>query len=146
FTKTYSMGFAAILAVTLTPALAALFIRGRIRGEQRNPINRWLVAIYSPVVRFVVRYRWGVIAAATLAMVATVPAYLRLGSEFMPPLNEGAILYMPTAPPGMSITEAGKVLQAMDAELKKFPEVETVFGKMGRAETATDPAPIGMVE
>jgi Cu(I)/Ag(I) efflux system membrane protein CusA/SilA len=146
FTKTYSMGFAAILAVTLTPALAAIVIRGKIRGEEKNPLNRWLVAAYSPVVRFVVRHRWAVIGAAVIAIVLTVPAYLRLGNEFMPPLNEGAILYMPTAPPGMSDAEASRILQEMDRELREFPEVESVFGKMGRAETATDPAPLGMVE
>ena len=146
FTKTYSMGFGAVLAVTLTPALAAMIIRGRIRGEDKNPINRWLIAAYSPVVRFVVRHRWAVIVAAVIAMVLTVPAYFRLGNEFMPPLNEGAILYMPTAPPGMSDAEASRILQQMDKELREFPEVESVFGKMGRAETATDPAPYGMVE
>ena len=146
FTKTYSMGFAAILAVTLTPALAALLIRGKVRGESHNPVNRWLVKAYAPIVRWVVDHRIAVIAGAAVAMVFTLPAYFRLESEFMPPLNEGAILYMPTAPPGMSITEASDVLQRMDAELKTFPEVASVFGKMGRAETATDPAPIGMVE
>jgi Cu(I)/Ag(I) efflux system membrane protein CusA/SilA len=146
FTKTYSMGFAAVLAVTLTPALAALLIRGKVRGESHNPINRWLVKAYAPVVRWVVTHRIAVIVVAAIAMVFTLPAYFRLKSEFMPPLNEGAILYMPTAPPGMSITEASDVLQRMDAELKAFPEVATVFGKMGRAETPTDPAPIGMVE
>ncbi|MBZ0234243.1 MAG: CusA/CzcA family heavy metal efflux RND transporter [Deltaproteobacteria bacterium] len=146
FTKTYSMGFAAILAVTLTPALAVIFIRGRIRGEHTNPINRWLVAAYVPVVRFVVRQRWLVVGAAVVIMAFTVPAFLRLGNEFMPPLHEGAILYMPTAPPGMSDAEASRVLQQMDRELRAFPEVARVFGKMGRAETATDPAPIGMAE
>jgi len=146
FTKTYSMGFAAILAVTLTPALAAIFIRGRIRGEHTNPINRWLVAAYVPVVRFVVRQRWLVVGTAVAVMAFTIPAFLRLGNEFMPPLHEGAILYMPTAPPGMSDAEASRVLQAMDRELRTFPEVASVFGKMGRAETATDPAPIGMAE
>ncbi len=146
FTKTYSMGFSAILAVTLTPALAVLLIRGKIRGEHQNPINRLLVAAYTPVVRFVVRYRKSVIALALLAIAITVPAYLRLGNEFMPPLNEGAILYMPTAPPGMSIDQATKVLQSMDAKLKQFPEVERVFGKIGRARTATDPAPLSMAE
>jgi Cu(I)/Ag(I) efflux system membrane protein CusA/SilA len=146
FTKTYSMGFAAVLAVTLTPALAAIIIRGRIRGEDRNPINRMLIAAYSPVVRFVVRHRWAVIGIAVVAMALTVPAYFRLSNEFMPPLNEGAILYMPTAPPGMSDAEASRILQQMDRELRAFPEVESVFGKMGRAETATDPAPLGMVE
>jgi Cu(I)/Ag(I) efflux system membrane protein CusA/SilA len=146
FTKTYSMGFAAILAVTLTPALAATFIRGKIRGEEKNPLNRWLVSAYSPVVRLVVRFRKTAIAMAILLMLATVPAFLQLKSEFMPPLNEGAILYMPTAPPGMSITEAASILQSMDRKLRRFPEVERVFGKMGRARSATDPAPEGMVE
>ncbi len=146
FTKTYSMGFAALLGVTLTPALAAIFVRGKIRGEEANPLNRWLVALYAPVVRWVVRLRWWVVVAAVVVMLATIPIFLSLESEFMPPLNEGAILYMPTAPPGMSTTEAVAVLQRMDAQLAAFPEVESVFGKMGRAETATDPAPIGMAE
>ena len=146
FTKTYSMGFAALLAVTLTPALAALLIRGRIRREEANPLNRVLIRLYTPVVRFVVRWRWAVVAVAALAMIATVPAFLALESEFMPPLHEGAILYMPTAPPGMGSSEAVRVLQDMDRRLRAFPEVVSVFGKMGRAETATDPAPIGMVE
>ncbi len=146
FTKTYSMGFAAILAVTLTPALAAILIRGKLRGEGRHPLNRWLAAAYAPVVRWTVRHRWTVIVGSLLAMAFTVPAYFRLENEFMPPLNEGAILYMPTAPPGMSITEAARILEEMDRELAAFPEVASVFGKMGRAETPTDPAPIGMVE
>jgi Cu(I)/Ag(I) efflux system membrane protein CusA/SilA len=146
FTKTYSMAFASVLAVTLTPALAALLIRGRIRGEERNPLNRWLIAAYAPVVRLVVRFRKTAIVVATVLVLLTVPAYLALDSEFMPPLNEGVILYMPTAPPGMSITEAASILQSMDRRLAAFPEVERVFGKMGRARTATDPAPIGMVE
>ena len=146
FTKTYSMGFAAVLAVTLVPALAALVIRGRIRHEEQNPLNRWLVRGYTPVVRWVVDHRKTVLVAAALAMALTVPAFMRLGNEFMPPLNEGTILYMPTAPPGMSVTEAANILQAMDRELKGFPEVESVFGKSGRAETATDPAPISMFE
>ncbi len=146
FTKTYSIGFASILAVTLTPALAALVIRGKVHDEAKNPLNRWLMAAYAPVVRFVVEHRWKVIAVALIAMVLTIPAVFRLQNEFMPPLNEGVILYMPTAPPGMSENEATVVLQSMDRELKKFPEVVSVFGKMGRAETATDPAPIGMAE
>ena len=146
FTKTYSMGFAALLAVTATPALAVLLIRGSVKGEEKNPLNRWLIALYAPVVRFVVRHRWSAIVAAVLALTLTLPAWTRLQNEFMPPLNEGAVLYMPTAPPGMSATEAANVLQTMDRELKKIPEVVSVFGKMGRAETATDPAPIGMAE
>src|SRR5439155_16610659 len=104
------------------------------------PINRVLAALYAPVVRFVVDHRWMVIGGALVAMVLTAPAALRLKSEFMPPLNEGVILYMPTAPPGMSENEAAMLLQAMDRALKKFPEVVSVFGKEGRAETATDPA------
>ncbi|WIG95026.1 CusA/CzcA family heavy metal efflux RND transporter [Myxococcus sp. SDU36] len=146
YTKTYSMGFAAVLAVTLTPALAVLFIRGRIRREDENPINRWLVALYAPVVRFVVRHAKAVVALSVVAMALTVPAFMRLGHEFMPPLNEGAILYMPTSPPGMSITEATRILQSMDAQLKRLPEVVSVFGKAGRAETPTDPAPLSMFE
>ncbi|MGO8991856.1 MAG: efflux RND transporter permease subunit [Polyangiaceae bacterium] len=146
FTKTYSIGFASILAVTLTPALAVLLIRGKVHDEHKNPINRVLMALYTPVVRFVVDHRWKVIVMAALSIALTVPALMRLGSEFMPPLNEGVILYMPTAPPGMSENESAVVLQAMDRELKKFPEVESVFGKMGRSRSATDPAPLGMAE
>ncbi len=146
FTKTYSMGFAALLAITLTPALAVLLIRGRVLREGSNPISRVLIATYTPVVKFVVWARWPVVAAAIAAMAATVPVFFKLGSEFMPPLNEGAILYMPTALPGMSITEATSILQSMDRQLKTFPEVESVFGKVGRSETATDPAPMSMVE
>jgi len=146
FTKTYSMGLASVLAVTLTPAIAALVIRGRMRGEEANPLNRWLIAAYAPAVRFVVRRRKAVIAAAAALTAMSVWPFLQLGSEFMPPLNEGAILYMPTAPPGMSVTEASLILQSMDRQLRTFPEVVSVFGKMGRSRTATDPAPIGMVE
>lgn len=146
FTKTYSMGFAALLAVTLTPALAALVIRGRIRPEEHNPVNRWLIALYTPVVRFVVRFRWVVVAVAAVLVLATLPVLFALDSEFMPPLNEGTLLYMPTAPPGMSSGEAMRVLQDMDRRLRAVPEVVSVFGKMGRAESPTDPAPIGMVE
>jgi Cu(I)/Ag(I) efflux system membrane protein CusA/SilA len=150
FTKTYSMGFAAILSVTLTPALAAILIRGKILHEDRHPLNRLLVRLYAPVVRWVVHYRKTVIALALLAIIFTVPALLTLLSpartEFMPPLNEGALLYMPTAPPGMSDAEASRTVELMDRELKAFPEVASVFGKNGRAETPTDPAPFGMVE
>ncbi|HYQ89269.1 MAG TPA: CusA/CzcA family heavy metal efflux RND transporter [Candidatus Binatia bacterium] len=146
WTKTYSMAFAALLAVTLTPALASWFIRGRIRSEREHPVSRRLIDLYAPVVRFVVRRKRAVIAAAVLLLMATIPAFFMLGSEFMPPLNEGTILYMPTAPPGISETEAASVLQQMDRRLKTIPEVETVFGKMGRAKTATDPAPLSMNE
>lgn len=146
YTKTYSIGFASILAVTLTPALAALLIRGRVLHEAKNPLNRWLTAAYAPVVRFVVTHRWQVIVAAALIMVFTAPVAFRLQNEFMPPLNEGVLLYMPTAPPGMSEDESVRLLQAMDRRLKEFPEVVSVFGKEGRAESATDPAPLGMAE
>jgi Cu(I)/Ag(I) efflux system membrane protein CusA/SilA len=144
FTKTYSIGFAAVLAVTLTPALAVLLIRGKVHDE--TALSRALSALYAPVVRFVVAHRYAVVALAALAVVLTVPAVFRLKSEFMPPLNEGVILYMPTAPPGMSENESSVTLQAMDRELKRFPEVQSVFGKEGRAESATDPAPLGMAE
>ncbi len=146
FTKTYAMGFAAVLSVTLTPALAVLLIRGGIRAEEANPVSAWLVRAYTPVVRLVVRRRGLVVAASALAMAATVPVFLRLGSEFMPPLDEGTLLYMPTAPPGMSMSQAVEVLQRMDREIRGFPEVASVFGKIGRAESATDPAPLSMVE
>jgi len=145
YTKTYSMGFAALLAITFTPALAVLLIRGKIRGD-KSLLNRWLVAAYVPVVRLAIKLRWLVVGGAIAALVATAPVFMDLGNEFMPPLNEGTILYMPTAPPGMSITEAGNVLHAMDKELKSFPEVERVFGKMGRSTSPTDPAPLSMAE
>jgi len=145
FTKTYSMGFSALLAITFTPALAVLLVRGKIRGD-KSPLNQWLVRMYTPVVRFAVQFRYWVVGVSVLAMVVTVPVFFKLGNEFMPPLNEGSILYMPTALPGMSITEAGKILQSMDRQLKQFPEVERVFGKVGRSTSATDPAPLSMVE
>lgn len=146
WTKSWAMAFAALLAVTLTPALAVLFIRGRIRHEDDNPLNRWLVRLYSPIVRLVVRARWPVVVAAGLAVASTIPVAMSLGNEFMPPLNEGVILFMPTAPPGVSEQEAQRVLTAMDTIIKGFPEVDRVFGKMGRAETPTDPAPLAMAE
>ncbi len=145
FTKTYAMGFAALLSVTLIPALVVLVIRGRIRSDA-SWLNRGLKAGYAPLVRLAVKWRWLVLAAAGVAMVVTIPAYRHLGSEFMPPLNEGSILYMPTALPGMSIAEATRVMQTMDRELLKFPEVERVFGKVGRSSSPTDPAPLSMME
>lgn len=145
FTKTYSMGFAALLSVTLIPALAVLVIKGRIRGDA-SWLNRSLKAGYAPLVRLAVRWRWIVLAAALVALVVTIPVYRQLGNEFMPPLNEGSILYMPTALPGMSIGEATRVMQTMDRELAKFPEVERVFGKVGRSTSPTDPAPLSMIE
>ncbi len=146
YTKTFSMGFAAILSVTLVPAIAALFIRGRIRHEEENPVSRLLHRIYGPVCRFALRYRWPVIIGAGLLVLLTIPVATRLGSEFMPPLNEGSLLYMPTAVPGMSDSSARDVLQRMDQVLRRFPEVERVFGKAGRFSTPTDPAPLEMFE
>jgi Cu(I)/Ag(I) efflux system membrane protein CusA/SilA len=146
FTKTYSMAFAALLAITLTPALAAWFVRGTIRPEHEHPISRRMIRAYAPVVRFAVRRRRAVLLVAALLLLSAVPVFLMLGSEFMPPLNEGTVLYMPTAPPGISETEAVSVLQQMDRRLKAVPEVASVFGKMGRARTATDPAPLSMTE
>jgi Cu(I)/Ag(I) efflux system membrane protein CusA/SilA len=146
FTKTYAMAFAAILSVTLAPALAVLAIRGRIPHDEDLPAQRRLAISYARVVRFVVRRRLAVIVGALLLMLATLPAFLALGREFMPPLDEGTLLYMPTGTPGMSATDAARVLQQMDRELKAFREVARVFGKAGRAETATDPAPLEMFE
>jgi copper/silver efflux system protein len=146
FTKTYAMAGAALLSVTLTPALAALLIRGRVRSDEEHPLNRRLATIYAPVVRAVVRRPAFVVGGALLAMAATVPVFLRLGGEFMPPLDEGSILYMPTAPPGVGPTEAAQVLQRMDQELRAVPEVKRVFGKAGRADSPTDMAPLSMIE
>ena len=146
WTKTFSMGFAALLSVTLVPAVAALLIRGRIRSEDENPVSRFLVRAYDPICRFALRFRWPVILSAGLLVVLTIPVVGRLGSEFMPPLNEGTLLYMPTAVPGISDTSAGDVLQRQDELLRSFPEVERVFGKAGRFDSPTDPAPLEMFE
>ncbi|HEB88300.1 MAG TPA: efflux RND transporter permease subunit [Deltaproteobacteria bacterium] len=147
FTKTYSMAGAAVLAITVVPVLMIWFIRGRIVPESRNPLNRLLLWLYAPVIHFVLRRRILVLTAAGLLLVATVLYPLpRLGSEFMPPLNEGDLLYMPTTLPGVSITKAREILQQTDRMIRKIPEVHHVFGKVGRADTATDPAPLSMIE
>lgn len=166
FTKNFAMAIAAVLAITLDPALRLLFTRlknfsfrpawlarmtnallvGKIHREEDHPISRPLMRLYHPVVEFVLEHRWMTIAVALLAMAATVPVFFRLGSEFMPPLDEGTLLYMPTTVPGISVTEAARLLQVQDKILRSFPEVELVFGKAGRAETATDPAPFSMTE
>ncbi len=146
WTKTFSMASAAVLSITLVPAIAATFIRGRIRDEDHNPISRLLGRLYEPVCRFALRFRWPVIGGAIALMVATVPVVMLLGSEFMPPLNEGTLLYMPTSVPGMSDATARDVLQRMDQVLRRFPEVARVFGKAGRFDTPTDPAPLSMFE
>ena len=145
YTKTFSMAFAAILSVTLIPALVVLLIRGNI-GKRNSWVDQKLRAGYGVVVQHIVRWRWLVIATAVISMIATIPVHRSLGNEFMPPLNEGSILYMPTALPGISIEEATRVMQTMDRELKKFPEVERVFGKVGRSTSPTDPAPLSMLE
>lgn len=146
YTKTYSMAAAAILAITIVPVLIGYFVRGKMRREEDNPITRFLTKIYHPVVDFVMKRRWWVIAAAVIIMIITYFPYKKLGSEFMPPLYEGDLLYMPTTLPGISITKAKELLQQTDKIIKTFPEVESVFGKIGRAETATDPAPLSMLE
>ncbi len=146
YTKTFAMLFATALSVTLAPVLMVVLIRGRIRAEIKNPLNWLLIALYRPILSGVLRVRWLTLGLAVAAMVITVPAFTRLGAEFMPPLNEGTILYMPTTVPGLSIPEATKVLQVQDQLLTTFPEVERVFGKMGKAPTATDPAFVGMAE
>ncbi|MDD5350362.1 MAG: CusA/CzcA family heavy metal efflux RND transporter, partial [Chthoniobacteraceae bacterium] len=172
FTKTYSMAAAALLSVTLAPVLMGYFIRGRLVPEEKNPVNRLLIWLYHPVIDWVIRFRWLVIATAALlvtwvffpwnALIANrlpegplkthaealgkVFPFQNLGSEFMPPLYEGDLLYMPTTFPGISPTKAREVLQQTDKIIKSFPEVERVFGKAGRAETATDPAPFDMLE
>lgn len=145
FTKTYSMAFAAILSVTLIPALAVLLLRGN-KPLRENPVEVRLRRALTPLIGIAVRHGRITIAVAVIALLATVPVARQLGNEFMPPLNEGSILYMPTALPGMSISEAGRVLQSMDKALASFPEVERVFGKVGRSDSATDPAPLSMVE
>ena len=146
WTKTASMFFASLVSITVAPLLMVWLLRGRIRSEESNPINRGLIRLYRPLVAGAVRARWLVILLAVLAVAGSIPLYQNLGSEFMPPLNEGTILYMPTALPGISITEAAQVLQRQDQLLKQFPEVEHVFGKVGRARTPTDPAHLSMAE
>ncbi len=166
FTKNFSMAIAAILAVTLGPAILALLIHmdpykfrprflcrivnallvGKIHSEETHPISRPLMRIYHPLCEFVLKFRWATIIVAVLIVLATIPIFEKLGSEFMPPLFEGDLLYMPTTLPGLSVTEAQRLLQVQDKVLKTFPEVHHVFGKAGRAETATDPAPFSMME
>jgi Cu(I)/Ag(I) efflux system membrane protein CusA/SilA len=171
YTKTYSMAAAALLSITLAPVLMGFLIRGRIKPEEENPINRFFIRIYHPVIDFVIQWRWIVIAAAAVIVVwvffpwnrlvtnylpqplrsvslaiGKLFPYQNLGSEFMPPLYEGDLLYMPTTFPGISTTKAREILQQTDQIIKGFPEVHHVFGKVGRAETATDPAPMDMIE
>ncbi|HWJ21799.1 MAG TPA: efflux RND transporter permease subunit [Gemmatimonadaceae bacterium] len=146
FTKTFAMAAASLLSVTLVPVAMGLFIRGRIYRERANPINRALVRVYRPVIHFVLAHRAPVLVGAAVALVLTWIPWTRIGSEFMPTLDEGTILYMPTTLPGIPVARAREVLRQQDAILKSFPEVEHVWGKAGRAETATDPAGLDMFE
>jgi len=166
FTKNFSMAIAAVLAITLDPAMRLLFTHaqpfdfrprflarivnailvGKIHREEKHPISRVLMRLYHPVARMALRFKWVVVFAAAAVVVVTVPVFNRLGSEFMPPLNEGVVLYMPSTLPGISASEAARLLQIQDKVLRTFPEVESVFGKAGRADTSTDPAPFSMVE
>ncbi len=146
YTKTLAMFVAAILSVTLAPPLMLLLLRGRFRTEQENPLNRWLGKVYRPIAAVIVRKRQFVVAGAALVMIGTVPVFLRLGSEFMPPLDEGSLLVMPTTFPGISIEEARRALNAQHRVIMSFGEVASVHGKAGRAETATDPAQLDMNE
>jgi Cu(I)/Ag(I) efflux system membrane protein CusA/SilA len=166
FTKNFSMAIAAVLAITLDPAMRLLFMRtkqfdfrprslarlanallvGKIHDEEHHPISRPLMRIYHPVLRAALNHKWLILISAALIVLLTIPVYMKLGSEFMPPLNEGTLLYMPITLPGISVSEASKYLQIQDKMLMQFPEVQSVFGKIGKAESATDPAPLSMVE
>ncbi len=146
FTKTYAMAAAAGLSVTLIPVLMTMFIRGHIRPEHDNPLNRWLIAIYKPLLSKVLHFPKTTLSVVLIIVLITLYPLGKLGSEFMPPLDEGDLLYMPTALPGLSISKASEVLQLTDRLIKTVPEVKSVFGKTGRAETATDPAPLEMLE
>ena len=146
FTKTYAMAAAAGLSVTLIPVLMTIFIRGHIRAEHDNPLNRWLIAIYKPLLSKVLHYPKTTLGVALILVLITLYPLGKLGSEFMPPLDEGDLLYMPTALPGLSVSKASEILQLSDRLIKTVPEVKSVFGKTGRAETATDPAPLEMLE
>lgn len=146
YTKTLAMTFAALLSVTLVPALMVLLVRGRIRSEAENPVTRALRGAYRPVLRWCLVHRKGLVAGVVAGIVVTAIPFWRLGSEFMPPLYEGSVLFMPISVPGISIEEAKRLVQEQDRRLKEIPEVASVFGKAGRAETPTDPAPLSMVE
>jgi len=146
FTKTFAMAGAALLSVTLVPVLMLLFVRGRIIPEHKNPVNRFLIWIYRPIIHIVLRWKVTTIVVALVVLGVSILPARQLGSEFMPRLNEGTLLYMPASLPGMSITKAAELMQVQDRIIKSFPEVASVFGKAGRAATATDPAPIEMFE
>ena len=146
FTKTFAMGFASLLSITLVPVLMTIFIRGqRLKPESSNPVSRFFTNIYDPIIRLALRWKWTSLLINFAVVPLTIPLLFVIGSEFMPPLYEGSQLYMPTSPPGLSITEATRILQVQDKLLRKFPEVETVFGTVGRGTTPTDNTPMGMV-
>lgn len=146
FTKTYSMAVASVLAITLIPVLLGFFVRGRIHSEQRNPINRILINSYQPILNFVLRFPKSTLGLCLVLLIAGIWPATKLGSEFMPPLDEGDYMYMPTTHPGISVDKARELLQQTDKLIRTVPEVENVFGKVGRADTATDPAPLTMIE
>ncbi|MEO5799516.1 MAG: CusA/CzcA family heavy metal efflux RND transporter [Gemmatimonadales bacterium] len=146
FTKTLSMAAASLLSLTLVPVAMGLFVRGRIHRERANPINRALIRVYRPMITTVLRHRWSAVMIAVLIVLVSWIPWSQLGSEFMPPLNEGTILYMPTTLPGISIARQREVLRIQDSLIKRFPEVDHVWGKAGRASTATDPAGLDMIE
>jgi len=147
YTKTLSMIVAAVLAITLDPAMRLLMPRiGKIHSEEHHPISRALIAVYSPICRWTLRWKWLVLATAVAALLFTMPVFEKLGTEFMPPLDEGALVFMPSTLPGISVAEAARLMQTQDKIISRFPEVESVMGKAGRAETSTDPAPLSMME
>src|SRR6185312_13598307 len=146
YTKTFAMGGAALLSITLVPVLMFLFIRGRIMPEQKNPVNRFLIWIYRPIIAWVMQWKKFTILLALITLALSVFPAMKLGSEFMPTLNEGSLLFMPITLPALSVTKSAELLQTQDKIIKTFPEVESVFGKAGRANTATDPAPLEMAE
>ncbi len=146
YTKTFAMFVAAILSISFSAALIAFLVKGKIHSEEKHPLSRFLHKLYLPLVNFVLKYRWFTVCIAIVAVLLAIPVYMQLGSEFMPPLEEGSILYMPTTPAGMSIAEAQYMLNIQGQILKSFPEVRSVQGKAGRADTPTDPAPLNMFE
>ncbi|GAB3551809.1 CusA/CzcA family heavy metal efflux RND transporter [Noviherbaspirillum agri] len=146
YTKTFAMAGAALLSITLVPVLMMLFIRGKIMPEAKNPVNRFLIWVYRPIIQAVMRWKKLTVVVSLIALGATVYPAMKLGSEFMPTLNEGTLLYMPASLPGMTMTKAAEVMQTQNKIIKSFPEVESVWGKAGRANTATDPAPTEMFE
>ena len=146
FTKTFSMMGSAIIAITLVPVLMFFFMRGKMPPESSNPVSTFFIKLYSPVIRWVLKWKKTTIGLNLLALAIAVPLFMNLGSEFMPPLDEGSLLYMPVTLPNVSITEAKRIIQVQDTIIKSVPEVEHVLGKVGRAETSTDPAPVSMFE